>query len=151
MVQWNKPINYDFLEKVLNFSYLNYLYTKLTDLTKQKKYNNLNNKSLKSIVFDFYSSLPKVIIALSADKNNSLDDEFLDYIENANKTCKDINKIKQNMKLLITICEKKELKQVYQRIKYYNINEIEIFFKIQIYVSKIYFIILVNFFQKSTF
>ena len=147
----NKPLNYDFLEKVLNFSYINYLYTKLSAFMKKKKYNNLNNQSLKSIVFDFYSSFQKIIVTFSDDKNNSLDSEFLDYIENANEKCKDINKIKKDMKLIIIISVNKNLNQIYQRIKYFNINEIEIFFKIQYLCFENVYFMFNSFFSKIDF
>ena len=147
----NKSLNYNFLEKVLNFSYINYLHTKLADFAKEKNYININSKSLKSIVFDFYSCVSKMIVAFSADKNKMLDGEFLDYIENTNKSSKDKNKIKKNMKLLIIISVNKDLKQLYQRIKYCNINEIEIFFKIQFLCLENLYYMFNYFFSKIDF
>ena len=128
----NKPLTYNFLKRELDFSFLNYLYSKLNIYN----YNIINGffdnkKVLKGIIIDFYSLLKRANVILdNFNKNNkdNIDIEYLQFINNANENSKDKNKIAQKIKLILIIDENKLKKIKNKIIKYPHINEIELIF-----------------------
>jgi hypothetical protein len=83
----NKPITYKFL-KQMNFSFLNYLYTKL-NFYNYSIINGLfeNKVALKSLVFEFYSSLKNATVTMgnfNINENDNIDFEYLQFINDSN-------------------------------------------------------------------
>ena len=148
----NKSLNYDFLENVLNFSYIQYLYNSLLHLKQKKHYENLNQKAIKSTVIDFYSSLPNIIAIFSPKNEINLENEYFKFIETANNNSRNKNKINQKIKLIMIISPNiSEGEDTLQKISYNNINEIEIFFDIKNYGYENLYIVLNNYFSKIEF
>jgi hypothetical protein len=129
----NKPITYKFL-KQMNFSFLNYLYTKL-NFYNYSIINGLfeNKVALKSLVFEFYSSLKNATVTMgnfNINENDNIDFEYLQFINDSNEKIKDNNKNFQKVKLIM-IFDTNQIFKISQKniiIKWPLINEIELIF-----------------------
>ena len=135
----SNSLNYKFVKNKLNYSYIKFLYNSLFE--DNKKENILNNQILKNLIIEYYSTLNYIVIS-------NIDNDFNKYIK---LTRINEKKNKQVAKLLIIFdeyCYKNSSDIIYHP----NIKEIEIIFedkninnenlysKLNIYLSKIKYI-----------